>query len=181
MQPEPDSPSREKDFCLDRWTGYALLVCFLVTFFRLAYLAWLCPYNLAQDEAHYWDWSRHLDWSYYSKGPLVAWLIALSNALMEPLVPILGCDPALRVRLFAPMFGGGFLLGLFFFLRFFNRRIDAIGENLIRETRQLTRALVIGLRNHFLLKLYRLTDAETDAAKAAATSYQRYYNRYIWL
>ena len=117
MQPEPDSPSREKDFCLDRWTGYALIVCFLVTFFRLAYLAWLCPYNLAQDEAHYWDWSRHLDWSYYSKGPLVAWLIALSNALMEPLVPILGCDPALRVRLFAPMFGGGFLLGLFFFTR----------------------------------------------------------------
>lgn len=73
------------------------------------------------------------------------------------------------------------LLGLFFFLRFFNRRIDAISENLIRETRQLTRALVIGLRNHFLLKLYRLTDAETDAAKAAATSYQSYYNRYIWL
>ena len=34
-----------------------------------------CPLDLAPDEAHYWDWSRHLDWSYYSKGPLVAWLI----------------------------------------------------------------------------------------------------------
>ncbi len=33
------------------------------------------------DEAQYWEWSRHLDWSYYSKGPLVAWLIALSEAV----------------------------------------------------------------------------------------------------
>jgi 4-amino-4-deoxy-L-arabinose transferase-like glycosyltransferase len=42
---------------------------------RLVYLAWYCPLDLAPDEAHYWDWSRHLDWSYYSKGPLVAFLI----------------------------------------------------------------------------------------------------------
>lgn len=49
---------------------------------RLAYLAWLCPYTLAEDEAHYWDWSRTLDWSYYSKGPGVAWLIALMTRLL---------------------------------------------------------------------------------------------------
>ena len=30
---------------------------------------------------HYWDWSRHLDWSYYSKGPLVAWLIRGSHVV----------------------------------------------------------------------------------------------------
>src|SRR5580692_3753972 len=42
---------------------------------HLAYLAFHCPLDLAPDEAHYWDWSRHLDWSYYSKGPLVAYLI----------------------------------------------------------------------------------------------------------
>ncbi len=42
---------------------------------HLAYLAHDCPLDLAPDEAHYWDWSRHLDWSYYSKGPLVAYLI----------------------------------------------------------------------------------------------------------
>ena len=40
-----------------------------------------CP----PDEAHYWDWSRHLDWSYYSKGPLVAWLIRASCELFGPL------------------------------------------------------------------------------------------------
>jgi undecaprenyl-diphosphatase len=33
------------------------------------------------DEAQYWEWSRRLDWGYYSKGPLVAWLIAGSTAL----------------------------------------------------------------------------------------------------
>jgi 4-amino-4-deoxy-L-arabinose transferase-like glycosyltransferase len=48
---------------------------------RLAYLAWYCPLDLAPDEAHYWDWSRHLDWSYYSKGPLVAYLIRAGCAL----------------------------------------------------------------------------------------------------
>lgn len=33
------------------------------------------------DEAQYWEWSRVPDWGYYSKGPLVAWLIALSEYL----------------------------------------------------------------------------------------------------
>lgn len=37
--------------------------------------------DLAPDEAHYWEWSRRLDWSYYSKGPLVAYLIALSTRM----------------------------------------------------------------------------------------------------
>lgn len=48
---------------------------------HLAYLVMDCPLDLAPDEAHYWDWSRHLDWSYYSKGPLVAYLIRLGSAL----------------------------------------------------------------------------------------------------
>src|SRR5277367_3146747 len=48
---------------------------------HLAYLAFNCPLDLAPDEAHYWDWSRHLDWSYYSKGPLVAYLIRAGCAV----------------------------------------------------------------------------------------------------
>lgn len=54
----------------------------LVTALRLAYLAWGSPYALIEDEAHYWEWSRRLDWSYYSKGPGVAWTIAASTALL---------------------------------------------------------------------------------------------------
>jgi 4-amino-4-deoxy-L-arabinose transferase-like glycosyltransferase len=49
---------------------------------HVLYLANDCPLDLAPDEAHYWDWSRHLDWSYYSKGPLVAYLIRAGCALL---------------------------------------------------------------------------------------------------
>lgn len=45
---------------------------------RLHYLHHDCPIDLSGDEAHYWDWSRQLDWSYYSKGPAVAWIIRAS-------------------------------------------------------------------------------------------------------
>ena len=47
---------------------------------RVAYLVLLCPYELAGDEAHYWEWSRRPALSYYSKGPGVAWAIAASTA-----------------------------------------------------------------------------------------------------
>lgn len=52
--------------------GAALAV---LTALRLAFLAW-GGLDLSPDEAHYWEWSRRLDLSYYSKGPLVAYLIA---------------------------------------------------------------------------------------------------------
>ncbi len=48
---------------------------------RLIYLIWLSPFTLAEDEAHYWEWSRHLDWSYYSKGPGIAWVIAAATSV----------------------------------------------------------------------------------------------------
>ncbi len=37
--------------------------------------------DLAPDEAHYWEWSRRLDLSYYSKGPGIAYLIRATTAL----------------------------------------------------------------------------------------------------
>lgn len=43
------------------------------------YVFFLCPFSLAEDEAQYWEWSRHLDWSYYTKGPGVAWAIGAST------------------------------------------------------------------------------------------------------
>lgn len=61
------------------WAGDARSVFALaaaVTAARLAYLALLCPYTLVEDEAHYWEWSRHLALSYYTKGPGIAWTIA---------------------------------------------------------------------------------------------------------
>ena len=48
---------------------------------HLQYLRYDCPIDLSGDEAHYWEWSRRLDLSYYSKGPLVAYLIRASCAV----------------------------------------------------------------------------------------------------
>ncbi len=43
----------------------------------------LCvPLELVPDEAYYWDWSRRLDWCYYSKPPMIAWIIAASTRLL---------------------------------------------------------------------------------------------------
>lgn len=61
--------------CGPGW-GLLLATAFAILLVRVAYLIWACPYDLVADEAQYWDWSRRLDWSYYSKGPAVAWLIA---------------------------------------------------------------------------------------------------------
>jgi len=40
--------------------------------------------NLAPDEAQYWDWSRSLQWSYYSKGPLIAVMNYFGSMLIGP-------------------------------------------------------------------------------------------------
>src|SRR5262245_53969629 len=40
------------------------------------------PFDLSGDEAHYWEWSKRLDWAYYSKGPLIALLIRLTTSLL---------------------------------------------------------------------------------------------------
>src|SRR5579871_3391214 len=61
------------------------LLIFASVAISLAYTWLFCPLDLASDEAHYWDWSRELDWCYYSKGPLVAWLISGSCELFGSL------------------------------------------------------------------------------------------------
>ena len=72
-------PLRTPRLALSSGSCRLLAACLILgsAFLHLAYLANTCRLDLAPDEAHYWDWSRpeHLDWSYYSKGPLVAYLI----------------------------------------------------------------------------------------------------------
>ena len=53
----------------------------LVTAARLVWLA-VRPVGLYPDEAQYWFWAQHLALGYYSKPPLVAWVIALTTALL---------------------------------------------------------------------------------------------------
>jgi 4-amino-4-deoxy-L-arabinose transferase-like glycosyltransferase len=95
-----------------RWPLLASLLIFAVTAFRIVYVGWLTPLDLATDEAHYWDWARRLDWSYYSKGPLVAWLIALSQWLFQSLFSA-GYPETLAVRFPAIVSGAFFLAGVY--------------------------------------------------------------------
>lgn len=37
--------------------------------------------EIGPDEAQYWRWSKELDWGYYSKPPLIAWVISLFTSL----------------------------------------------------------------------------------------------------
>ena len=73
---------------------------------RAAYLIWLCPYDLAADEAQYWDWSRRLDLSYYSKGPGVAWAIAAGTHLLGSAEWAIRLPAALAAALAALAVGG---------------------------------------------------------------------------
>jgi 4-amino-4-deoxy-L-arabinose transferase-like glycosyltransferase len=82
---------------------------------HLAYLTHECPLDLAPDEAHYWDWSRpeHLDWSYYSKGPLIAYLIRGGCALAGSWSVEHTGNLTLAVRLPAVVCGSLLLLSLY--------------------------------------------------------------------
>ena len=57
-----------------------VLFVFLIvlSLFRIYYIQ-NGPLDLSPDEAHYWEWSRRLDLSYYSKGPMIAYLIHIGT------------------------------------------------------------------------------------------------------
>ena len=69
-----------------------------ITGLRLLWLA-LQPADLYPDEAQYWFWAQHPALGYYSKPPLVAWLIALTTSLLG--------ESEFAVRLSAPLLHAG--------------------------------------------------------------------------
>jgi 4-amino-4-deoxy-L-arabinose transferase-like glycosyltransferase len=56
----------------------AIVVIALATVFRFFYCTWL---PILPDESYYFQWAHHLDASYFSKGPAVAYTIAAGTAL----------------------------------------------------------------------------------------------------
>src|SRR5580692_6720075 len=58
----------------------ALLIGVALTFVRLIGLR-LSNVDLFIDESQYWSWSRELAFGYFSKPPLLAWLIAAAEHL----------------------------------------------------------------------------------------------------
>jgi 4-amino-4-deoxy-L-arabinose transferase-like glycosyltransferase len=55
----------------------------------------LNPFGLYFDEAQYWTWSRAFDWGYFTKPPLIAWVIGATTAAFG--------DAEWAVRLGAPL------------------------------------------------------------------------------
>lgn len=70
----------------------AALLCGLLVV-RVFYLRVGTPYGLAPDEAQYWTWLAHDDWSFVTKPPLTTWLMGVSTAWLG--------DTLVGVKLFA--------------------------------------------------------------------------------
>lgn len=81
-----------------------VLLVGVVLVLRLLYAAFFAT-NPAGDEAYYWDWSRQLDYGYYSKPPFIAWLYAL--------VDWIGGGGLFAFRATAALLGTGSLLLLY--------------------------------------------------------------------
>jgi undecaprenyl-diphosphatase len=113
------------------WRAIVLLAV-IVLAARLLYLAFLSPYTLVEDEAHYWEWSRRLDWSYYSKGPGVAWTIAASTRLLG--------DTEFGIRAPAAVFGFLLMIG-----------VAGLGADVARDTRAGFAAALLTLATPMLL------------------------------
>ncbi len=73
--------------------GLVWLLTLAVLLVRVAYVQFYHPYGLAPDEAQYWSWLAHNDWSFLTKPPLTTWLIGISTFLLG--------DTLLGVKLFA--------------------------------------------------------------------------------
>jgi uncharacterized membrane protein len=64
----------------------AVFITAAVTAFKFFFAIQL---PLHPDEAYYWDWSRHLDWSYYDQGPGVAFYIRIFTSVLGNTIPAL--------------------------------------------------------------------------------------------
>lgn len=79
---------------IDRHWRTVLMITLALTAVRMVAL-FATPLELYPDEAQYWLWSRTLDWGYYSKPPVVAWLIWATTSI--------GGDTEPWVRFSAPL------------------------------------------------------------------------------
>jgi 4-amino-4-deoxy-L-arabinose transferase-like glycosyltransferase len=65
---------------LDRYQKFFWIFLGALTVLRLLFIG---QFELSPDEAYYWTWSRHLDWSYYDQGPMLALVIRFFTSLVH--------------------------------------------------------------------------------------------------
>jgi hypothetical protein len=98
-----------------RYATMALAAVGVLTAIRLILIA-VEPAGLYPDEAQYWFWAQHLAFGYYSKPPLVAWVIWLSTAILG--------DGEFGVRAAAPLVHAGTALIVYAVgARLYDRRV----------------------------------------------------------
>jgi 4-amino-4-deoxy-L-arabinose transferase-like glycosyltransferase len=103
MNPASDLPPR---FLGLSPAAATIAVIAVTTLFRFFYCTWL---PILPDEAYYFQWSRHLDASYFSKGPAVAYTIFAGTALWG--------GNNLGIRFFAVMLSAGTAWQMFLLAR----------------------------------------------------------------
>jgi len=75
------------------WLAMAMIAGLLTV---RSVLVILSPLELYADEAQYWRWAQSLEWGYYSKPPMIAWMIHLSTSVFG--------DSEWAIRFLAPVF-----------------------------------------------------------------------------
>lgn len=89
--------------------AYALLFHLTAAFVRTIYVLYR-DIDLSTEEAQYWLWSKHLDLSYYSKPPLIAYMNFLSTSILG--------DTEIGVRINSIILGFFIALGVYFFTKY---------------------------------------------------------------
>ena len=69
LTPDPDSPTWLKRFW---WLLAAVFIARVGVM-----LLFVSGADLAGDEAYYWDWGRRPDWGYFSKPPMIGWMMGV--------------------------------------------------------------------------------------------------------
>ncbi len=80
---------------LNIYKAFLIFTLTALSIFRIYYI-FNGPIDLSPDEAHYWEWSRRLDLSYYSKGPMIAYLIYAGTSFFG--------DSVFGIRIMAVLF-----------------------------------------------------------------------------
>ena len=72
---------------LNQSKAFSYLNFFLILSFTILLLRIILNIHIGLplhfDEAQYWDWSQNLDWGYFSKPPLLAFLIRVVTELLS--------------------------------------------------------------------------------------------------
>jgi 4-amino-4-deoxy-L-arabinose transferase-like glycosyltransferase len=85
---------KRDSYSAHNWPQRTIIFIAALSALRLGLMI-VSPLNLHGDEAQYWAWAQDLDWGYFTKPPMIAWVIAATTALFG--------DAEWAVRLSSPI------------------------------------------------------------------------------